>query len=222
MFTGLVQAVGKVHLRGKGVLVEGCQPFSPLSLGDSIAVDGVCLTVSDLIPNGFIADVSEETISRTTLGKKAALGEFVNLEPALRLSDRIGGHLVSGHVDGLGKIVSIENLNNSWNIKIQWQAKNFDQFICEKASVALNGISLTVAFMNNEESSFSIAVIPHTWKSTSLQYLVAGELVNLEADLMAKYAKRLLESKSSKNKNKNNKSKQPSDITKEWLGIQGW
>ena len=220
MFTGLIQAVGKIHLRGKGLLVEGCNAFSPLKLGDSIAVDGVCLTAADLVLNGFVADVSEETIARTTLGDKAAHGQFVNLEPALRLSERLGGHLVSGHVDGLGKIMSIEDLKNSWNIGIKCQSREFDRYICDKASIALNGISLTVAKWDNQTSVFSIAVIPHTWESSTLKYLKIGDLVNLEADLMAKYAEKLLANNSRYNKNA--LSNHSNDISEEWLKVQGW
>ncbi len=219
MFTGLIQAVGKIRYRGKSLLVEGCNPFAPLHIGDSVAVDGVCLTAAILVPNGFEADVSEETIQRTTLGEKASTGNFVNLEPALRFSDRLGGHLVSGHVDGLGKITSIEELNHSWEIKINWQTKDFDRYVCEKASVAIDGISLTIASVDYESSLFLIAVIPHTWDNTSLKYLKIGDAVNLEADLMAKYAERILHKKSYelKNPNKNN-----NKITNDWLDTQGY
>jgi|GEM_PF-1774540 len=110
MFTGLVQAVGRLERRGSQVLVHGCAPFAPLQLGDSVAVDGVCLTVASLVGDGFLADVSEETLERTTLGPKALRGGVVNLEPALRLSDRLGGHLVSGHVDAAGEVMAIEAL----------------------------------------------------------------------------------------------------------------
>ena len=102
MFTGLVQSVGTIQRRSGAVVVSGCSPFAPLVLGDSVAVDGVCLTVAELVADGFRADVSEETLRRTTLGRKSEQGGSVNLEPALRLSDRLGGHLVSGHVDAPG------------------------------------------------------------------------------------------------------------------------
>ena len=220
MFTGLVQAVGKIHLRGHGLLVEGCNAFSPLSVGDSISVDGVCLTAVELVANGFIADISEETINRSTLGEKAALGGFVNLEPALRLSDRLGGHLVSGHVDGVGSVLLIEDIKNSWNIQIKWQSRDFDRYICEKASIALNGISLTISKVDYQNSNFSVAVIPHTWENTSLKYLKIGMLVNLEADMMAKYAERLLKDLPKKKQNK--ESIISSEITENWLEAQGW
>tara|TARA_B100000700_G_scaffold320935_1_gene419177 strand:- start:944 stop:1606 length:663 start_codon:yes stop_codon:yes gene_type:complete len=220
MFTGLIQAVGKLHLRGNGFFVEGCSELAPLIIGDSVAVDGVCLTVAGFVSNGFIADVSEETISRCTLGKKAENGGYVNLEPALRLSDRLGGHLVSGHVDGLGEISGIEDLENSWKITVKWRDLEFGRYICEKASVALNGISLTVASFNAYSQTFSIAVIPHTWENTSLKYLNTGESVNLEADLMAKYAERLLEGKTKESTRRNQSPS--SEISREWLKKQGW
>jgi len=219
MFTGLIQSIGKVHLHGKGMFVECEDLISSITLGDSISVDGVCLTVAALRNNGFIADVSEETLERSTLSRKARDISFVNLEPALRLSDRLGGHLVSGHVDGLGKVVSIEKLKNSWDLEIAWEQNQFAKYICDKASISVNGISLTVANSKKEGVVFSIAVIPHTWESTSLKYLSLGELVNLEADLMAKYAEQLLIKTTAHDPLENNSSK---DLSKEWLANHGW
>ena len=220
MFTGLIQAVGTVTRRSGGLVVEGCQSFSPLTLGESVAVDGVCLTVADLFRSGFIADVSEETLSRSTLGAKAEKGGLVNLEPALRLSDRLGGHLVSGHVDGLGEVVSVEALQNSWRLEVRWQKPSFGRYICEKASVSLDGISLTVGGCSDDGRSFWIAVIPHTWVNTSLKAVVAGSLVNLEADLMAKYAESLLGGmKTLPSGEAINPSPQ---LSKDWLARNGW
>ncbi len=192
MFTGLVQAVGQVELRGQRLLVSGCAPFTPLQLGDSVAVDGVCLTVADCVGDGFLADVSEETLNRTTLGAKAARRAAVNLEPALRLADRLGGHLVSGHIDGLGEVVAVEALPQSWRLELRWRDPLYGRYLCEKGSIAVDGISLTVAGCNEDGVRFWIAVIPHTWSSTALQHLQTGSLVNLEADLIARYAERLL------------------------------
>ena len=220
MFTGLIQAVGTVHLRGKGVVIAGCDAFSPLSLGDSISVDGVCLTVSDLVPHGFVADVSEETLTRTTLGTKAAHGDHVNLEPALRFSDRIGGHLVSGHVDGLGEIFGIDQLKKSWEIKVKWKENRLGRYLCEKASVALNGISLTISSIDDEIEAFTVAVIPHTWENTSLRFMEVGTLINLEVDLMAKYAERLLIQNS--NMDSLEKSNKNPTVSSEWLNSHGW
>ena len=192
MFTGLVQAVGQVELRGQRLLVQGCAPFAPLQLGDSVAVDGVCLTVAECVGDGFLADVSEETLQRTTLGAKAQCRGAVNLEPALRLADRLGGHLVSGHVDGAGEVIAIASLPQSWRLELQWQDPSYGRYICEKGSIAVDGISLTVAGCAENGSRFWIAVIPHTWVSTALQYLQQGVMVNLEADLIARYTERLV------------------------------
>ncbi len=217
MFTGLIKGVGTIHLHGGGVLVEAPTSFFPLTLGESIAVDGVCLTVSAIRKNAFLADISEETLRRTSLGDKAYEKGFVNLEPALRLSDRLGGHLVSGHIDGLGKVDSIETLDNSWNLKISWEDIVFAKYTCDKASIALNGISLTIAESTQEGDAFSIAVIPHTWVNTSLRHLKIGERINLEADLMAKYAENLL--KKATNKPMNNKVQ---DLSLDWLRNNGF
>ncbi|ABX08370.1 riboflavin synthase [Prochlorococcus marinus] len=220
MFTGLIQAVAKVQYQGNNLFVEGNElPFS-INIGDSVSVDGVCLTIAAFRGNGFLANISEETLQRTTLGKKAAEKGFVNLEPALCLSDRLGGHLVSGHVDGLGTVSSLDNLPNSWNLEINWQNSSFAKYICDKASICLNGISLTVSGQKKEGKVFSIAVIPHTWINTSLQYLRIGDLVNLEADLMAKYAEKLLLERFPSN-NQKLSNNQP-DISTDWLVNQGW
>ena len=161
MFTGLIQAIGKVSSRSQKLLIEGCENFSPLKLGDSVAVDGVCLTASQLLHKAsFVADVSEETLKRTSLGEKSLNGGFVNLEPALRLSDRLGGHLVSGHIDGKGQILSIRHLNTSWILEISLKDTSMSRFICEKASIAVDGVSLTIAETSADDRSFSIAVIP--------------------------------------------------------------
>ena len=219
MFTGLVQAVGRIERRGSGLVVSGCSPFAPLQLGDSVAVDGVCLTVAALVGDGFLANVSEETLQRSTLGRKASTGGSVNLEPALRLSDRLGGHLVSGHVDSIGDVVGIEALSQSWNLELRWRDATYGRYICEKASVAVNGISLTVAGCSDAGAKFWIAVIPHTWMVTALRDLTPGDEVNLEIDLLARYTERLLgyakEEAASSPGHSN-------DLSSEWLASHGW
>ena len=216
MFTGLIQSTGTVNRRAEALVVKGCEPFSPLTLGESVAVDGVCLTVSGLVKGGFLADVSEETLRRTTLGFKALQGGVVNLEPALCLSDRLGGHLVSGHVDGLGEVISITNSNNSWFLELCWKDPAYDKFVCEKASITVDGISLTVAGFAENGRTFSIAVIPHTWSNTSLRFLEVGSLVNLEADLIAKYVESLISGKDKKS------GSVPNGISSDWLANHGW
>ena len=216
MFTGLVQAVGRIKRRSAAVLIEGCSGFGPLGLGDSVAVDGVCLTVAELSGDGFRADVSEETLRRTTLGAKAERGGAVNLEPALRLTDRLGGHMVSGHVDAIGTVSSVEALPQSWELALRWQDPRFGRYVCEKASIAVDGISLTVAICSDEGVDFSLAVIPHTWSSTTLKGLAVGDRVNLEADQLARYAERLLRADQD-----NGQSSKP-DLSASWLAAHGW
>ena len=219
MFTGLVQAVGRIERRGSGLVVSGCAPFAPLQLGDSVAVDGVCLTVAALVGDGFLANVSEETLHRSTLGSKASSGGSVNLEPALRLSDRLGGHLVSGHVDSIGEVVGIEALSQSWNLELRWRDAAYGRYICEKASVAVNGISLTVAGCADAGARFWIAVIPHTWMATALRDLAPGDQVNLEIDLLARYTERLLDhAREGAPTTPGNHS----SLSSEWLASNGW
>ena len=217
MFTGLIQSIGTIKKNNLGVVVDGCKPFSPLKLGDSVSVDGVCLTVSELVKDSFFANISEETLKRTNLAEKAQRNGYVNLEPALRLSDRLGGHIVSGHIDGLGEVISIDKLINSWNLKVSWDDLNFCRYMCDKASISLNGISLTISEIYVGGCEFSVAVIPHTWSNTCLKVLTIGEKVNLEVDLMAKYAEKLL-----KVKNDDSISQQSSVINSKWLNEQGW
>ena len=219
MFTGLIHAIGTIKKNNLGLVVDGCKPFSPMKLGDSVSVDGVCLTVSELINDSFLANISEETLKRTNLAEKAQKNGHVNLEPALRLSDRLGGHIVSGHIDGMGEVVLIEDLKNSWNLKVSWDDFNFCRYMCDKASISLNGISLTIAETYDAGRQFSIAVVPHTWSNTCLKFLTVGEKVNLEVDIMAKYAEKLL------NMEKNNNdslTKQSPVINSQWLNEQGW
>ncbi len=192
MFTGLVRSIGELRRHSSGVVVQGVVGLDGLALGDSVAVDGVCLTVSELMADGFRADVSEETLSRTTLAAKATAGAVVNLEPALRLADRLGGHLVSGHVDGLGEVCGIGRQAGSWRLELGWHEPAYGRYVCEKASVAVDGISLTVAGCSPHGERFWIAVIPHTWQTTTLRQRRVGDRVNLEADLLAKYTERLI------------------------------
>ena len=221
MFTGLIQAVGTIQRRSSGVLVDGCGPFAPLAIGDSVAVDGVCLTVAERAGEGFLADVSEETLSRTTLGWKADRGAAVNLEPALRLSDRLGGHLVSGHVDAIGEVVAIESRPQSWELQLRWLEPRFGRYVCEKASIAVDGISLTVADCSADGTTFSLAVIPHTWEATTLKHLAVGDTVNLEADQLARYAERLLHAAAADGGNTDGHNK-TENLSLSWLASHGW
>ena len=225
MFTGLVQAIGWLERCPDGVKVQletpGC--LGAIALGDSIAVDGICLTVAECLGStgaaaGFRADVSEETLRRSALGVRAQGGLPVNLEPALRLSDRLGGHLVSGHVDGLGTVRAIQRLQASWRLELVWNDPAFGRYVCEKASVAVDGVSLTVAGCSSDGVGFWLAVIPHTWNSTTLRYRLPGEGVNLEADLLAKYTERLLAAGPLGAADPRGEP----PLTSSWLAEQGW
>jgi riboflavin synthase len=227
MFTGLVQAVGQLQRCSGGVelLVPADAGLDPaaLALGDSVAVDGVCLTVTQRSAHGFKADVSEETLARTTLAAKADRRGWVNLEPALRLADRLGGHLVSGHVDGQGVVVAVEQQPASWRLVLRWSNPAYGRYVCEKASVAVDGISLTVADCSADGAEFWIAVIPHTWSSTTLQRLQVGDAVNLEADLLAKYTERLLAWRGQGQAGTASAPTRSEDtITPGWLAEHGW
>ncbi|MFC1884733.1 riboflavin synthase [Thermodesulfobacteriota bacterium] len=200
MFTGLIAGIGKVtgvNRIGGGIRLSVKPLFSmtDVKIGDSISVDGVCLTVAEFTGNSIEMDVSGETISRSTLEyiKKDA---EVNLEPALRLTDRLGGHIVSGHVDGIGKIGSKEQQKRSWIVRIKIN-KQLSQYIVEKGSIAVDGISLTVNHC--DEKSFDISIIPHTGTETTLLKKGIGDSVNIETDIIGKYVEKFLLGDSSQN-----------------------
>ena len=187
MFTGLVEGVGRIKRfvsDGKGALIEVSCPFAleDASPGDSIAVDGACLTVEELDRKSFTARLSPETLSRTTF-KYKKIGDPVNLERALRLGDRLGGHLVSGHVDGVGKILEIQNFGEFFRFKIEIPER-LSVYLVEKGSIAIDGISLTINAC--EENVVELMIIPHTLKATTLQFKKIGDPVNIEIDMIAK------------------------------------
>lgn len=194
MFTGIVQDMGRivalepragdVRLR---VAVERL-PLDAVRSGDSIAVSGVCLTVVEHDAGGFAADVSNETLSLTTLGDLAP-GARVNLEPALRAGDPLGGHLVSGHVDGIGRVVSLAQDARSWRIRFE-APPELARYIARKGSIAIDGVSLTVNEVEGRE--FGINIIPHTFEVTTIGGYAPGRRVNLEVDTIARYVERLM------------------------------
>ena len=194
MFTGLIEDLGTLQEIRTGteqaqLAVATSLPMAELTLGESIAINGVCLTVTSFGDGAFYADVSPETLKCTSLGRLTR-GSRVNLERALRLSDRMGGHLVTGHVDGLGRIVERRKDGNAWFFKFQTDAA-VSAFLVAKGSVTIDGISLTV----NEvfEDTFSLAIIPHTLSMTTLQDRKIGDEVNIETDLIGKYVARFLQ-----------------------------
>ena len=217
MFTGIIQSIGKLKQEKNILEIEIIDNFFDMTIGDSIAVDGICLTVREIFQNKFTVDVSEETLKKTTLGLKSNLNQIVNLEPALRVSDRLGGHIVSGHVDGLGIVENIEKLQKSWLLSIKWKNNNFSKYVVNKGSICVNGISLTIAKYEKEGEIFTIAIIPHTWNNTNLNKLNVGDIVNLEADALIKYVEKLLMS------NRNKKEDfSTNNISSEWLKENGW
>ena len=135
MFTGIIQTIGKLKQKKNILEIEILDNFFDVAIGDSIAVDGICLTVKEIIQNKFTVDVSEETFKKTTLGLKSKLNQIVNLEPALRISDRLGGHIVSGHIDGLGIVENIEKLEKSWLLSIKWKNDNYSKYVVNKGSI---------------------------------------------------------------------------------------
>lgn len=194
MFTGLIRGIGHLRTRGDKLLVvcDAHQPWvAALALGDSVAVDGVCLTVETLVPEGFMVTTSPETMARTTLAERVETQAPVNLEPALRVGDRLGGHFVTGHIDGTGTVEAVTPVADAWEIQFQVPGA-IARYIVSKGSIAVNGISLTVANCNLEGTWFSVAVIPHSFAETNLQQLRPGTTVNLENDVLGKYVAKFL------------------------------
>lgn len=191
MFTGIIQSVGAIKQAtpaGDDIhLIINTQQLgmNDVQLGDSIAVNGVCLTVVKLAPSQFEAHVSKETLSVT---EGLQYTHPVNLEKALRLSDRLGGHLVSGHVDGVGEVVKFESLGECWQLNIR-APHAISKYIAIKGSICVDGVSLTVNKVTGDE--FSINLIPHTLDNTTLKLLTAGSRVNLEVDQIARYVERM-------------------------------
>ena len=191
MFTGLVETTGQLRTRtrrGTGFRVEIATSLGPLSLGESVSVNGACLTVVDQDSSGFAADVSAETHERTTLGA-LAVGDPVNLERALAAGDRLGGHLVTGHVDGVATVAELSKEGDATRVLVE-APRDLLPFIAEKGSVALDGVSLTVNRVQG--TRFELMLIPHTLAVTTLRTLSAGRRLNLEVDLVARYVVRYL------------------------------
>ena len=189
MFTGIIEEVGRLKNLSGGRIEIFCEKIlSDIKIGDSISTNGICLTVTDFSENFFAADVMPETFRKTSLAEISA-GGVVNLERALKVGDRLGGHIVSGHIDGVGKILNIHPEGNALFINIS--AENFLlRQIAAKGSVALDGISLTVVDANAE--NFSVSMIPHTREVTNFKSKRTGSSVNIETDVLAKYIERLM------------------------------
>lgn len=193
MFTGIIEELGRVRdvePRGEDarIVIEAHTVTQGASEGESIAVNGVCLTALDLKPDSFAADCSKETLERSTLGHLKP-GAPVNLERAVTLSTRLGGHIVQGHVDARGRFLSVVEHGGSWTVRIGYP-RELARYFVYKGSVAVEGISLTIAGLTDEY--FEIAVIPKTWDVTNFSQLRPGDEVNLEVDVIAKYVERML------------------------------
>jgi riboflavin synthase len=193
MFTGIIEELGAVRSienRGENarIVIDARIVTEGTNHGDSIAVNGVCLTALDIQPDSFAADVSRETLARSTLGNLKP-GTLVNLERAVTPATRLGGHIVQGHVDARGTFVGVEDHGESWTVRIGYP-KEVGRYLVFKGSVAVEGISLTIAGLTDEY--FEIAIIPKTWEVTNLSRLQPGDGVNLEVDVIAKYIERLL------------------------------
>ena len=193
MFTGIIEELGEIsnlekHAGGARVKILAKVVTENTAEGDSIAVNGVCLTALDIKANSFSADVSGETLSRSTLGK-LNVGAKVNLERAVTASTRLGGHIVQGHVDARGKFLEAAQTGDFWTVRVLFP-KEIGQYLVYKGSISVEGISLTIADLAAD--SFEIAVIPKTWELTNLSALKGGDEVNLEADVIAKYVERIM------------------------------
>ncbi|WP_139492333.1 riboflavin synthase [Brevibacillus dissolubilis] len=193
MFTGIIEEVGTIAgveggSQASKVLIQAKTVLGGVQLGDSISVNGVCLTVTSFTASHFTADVMPETLKKTNLGKLKR-GEPVNLERAMAMGDRFGGHIVSGHVDGVGQIISRENYANAVLFRIT-APKSLQKYMIPRGSVTVDGISLTLVDVEND--GFSISIIPHTLAHTCLRDKHAGDMVNLECDVIGKYVERLM------------------------------
>lgn len=215
MFTGIVEEIGKIQKvkrnnKSSILTIEGEKIFEDIHIGDSVSVNGVCLTVTTFDNETFTADVMNETLSRSSLGNLKK-GSYVNLERAMSANGRFGGHIVSGHIDGTGKIIKIEKDENAtwYTITVE---DNLIKYIVEKGSIAIDGISLTVAKVN--EKNFSVSIIPHTTQETVLSHKLVGDIVNIENDVIGKYVEKLITFEKSK--------KYESNITMDFLINNGF
>jgi riboflavin synthase len=214
MFTGIIEEVGVIKaLLPGGLHIRAMKILEDVHLGDSIAVNGVCLTVTSFTDSSFTVDVMPETFRRSSLGN-LSIGSTVNLERAMAANGRFGGHIVSGHIDGTGTIISSKKEGNAVWITID-AAPNLLRYIIEKGSITIDGISLTVAAITDQ--NFSVSIIPHTGQKTTLLGKRTGSLVNLECDLIGKYVEKLLQPTVS-----DKKQEQTSNLTMDFLIKNGF
>ena len=193
MFTGIIEEIGKIEritpiAGGMTIKIRTEKIFEDVAVNDSVCIDGVCLTVTEKSKNTFLVDAVGATLEKTTFHNIKA-DAYVNLERSVRLSDRLGGHLVQGHVNGIGSISEIKKLGENYLLKII-VPEELEKYLIKEGSIAINGISLTIADLNRNE--ISISIIPHTWQNTNLKDKEANDKVNVEIDILAKYVEKLL------------------------------
>lgn len=203
MFTGLIEEIGKISAKraisgGLTIKVGASLILNDLKVDDSVAVNGVCLTATKVEPDGFWADAVGETLTKTTI-KNLTEGSYVNLERALQLSDRLGGHIVQGHCNGIAKIRQITKRGDNYFLEIVLPVE-LEKYVIKEGSISIDGISLTIAQLEN--SKVGLSIIPHTWNKTNLVNKQVGEEVNIEVDLIAKYVEKLLFNNSGKSNGK--------------------
>jgi riboflavin synthase len=214
MFTGIIEEIGTIEKvspisGGMRLTIRAKKIIEDIAVNDSICIDGVCLTATRVNHNSFQVDAVGATLDKSTFNRIKA-DALVNLERSVRLSDRLGGHLVQGHVNGIGTISEIKKLGENYLVKIIIP-EELERYLIKEGSIAINGISLTIADLNNNE--ISISVIPHTWQNTNLKDKKVNEKVNVEIDILAKYVEKLL-TKRNDNSDKN--------ITEGWLKELGY
>ncbi|MGD8782246.1 MAG: riboflavin synthase [Ignavibacteria bacterium] len=214
MFTGLIEEIGKIKKvepasGGKKIKIGASVILDDLKVDDSVAVNGICLTATKVEKDGFWADAVGATLEKTSL---AEVGENVevNLERALRFNDRLGGHLVQGHVNGLGEVTRITKLGENYYLEVS-VPEELEKHVIDEGSIAIDGISLTIASLKN--NLVGVSVIPHTWKNTNLINRKIGDKVNIETDMIAKYVEKLLNKK---------EEKKPGKISESWLKEMGY
>jgi riboflavin synthase len=217
VFTGIIEEVGviqELRLMSEGaMLTVGAQKIIPgMKAGDSIAINGVCLTATRIGSGSFICDISAETLQRSNL-KNAKVGVRINLERALMVGARLGGHYVLGHVDDVGKLIAKSSVGEGYDLSFDFPS-HLERYLVYKGSISVNGISLTISAL--EKASFSVSVIPHTFQETNLNQMTIGDLVNLEVDILGKYFERFFQLGPPHN------SKTESKLTSEYLKSQGF
>ena len=223
MFTGLVKSIGTVgslskNAEGMLITILDKKVSQDVAIDDSVSINGACQTVVDFDDQSFKVQAVHTTLEKTNF-KNLKVGDKVNLELALRLSDRLGGHLVQGHVNGIGQIVNWESRGDNYQVNFR-VPESLMRYVVKEGSITINGISLTVSDLNLENRVAQVSIIPHTWNNTTFRDLKIGEEINLEVDILAKYVENLLFHGGKTDKYV--KETQPSKITEDWLKSQGF